>query len=255
MPQSSLTAWLNQPKAVKEPPSAPAKQPEPSVGSRPSQLPTPPQDTKANSTFDDSKLQGDASAPRLFKLNKPLPPNVELRTCTKDDIPHLKRLTSLLLPIPYPEKFYKEIIEDELTNNITLLAVWHDDPAARGNEKGRLVGAIRCRLLAQPPAQNSNPAKLIQDPMLYLSTLALLSPYRSHGIATHMLHCLTKRAVDDYGITRVGAHVWEANAEGLEWYRKRGFREVGREPGYYRRLDPQTAFVMQRDVSVMDFIK
>lgn len=70
-----------------------------------------------------------------------------------------------------------------------------------------------------------------------------------------MLHCLTKRAVDDYGITRVGAHVWEANAEGLEWYRKRGFREVGTEHGYYRRLDPQTAFVMQRDVSVMDFIK
>ena len=90
--------------------------------------------------------------------------------------------------------------------------------------------------------------------MLYLSTLLLLSPYRSHGIATHMLNMLSKRAVRDYGVTSIGAHVWEANLDGLEWYRKRGFREVGREVGYYRRLKPGTAVVMQRKVGVMDLV-
>lgn len=90
--------------------------------------------------------------------------------------------------------------------------------------------------------------------MLYLSTLVLLSPYRGHGIMAYMLNVLTKRAVEAYGVTSVGAHVWEANAEGLEWYRKRGFKEVGREEGYYRRLNPQRAVVMQRQVSVMDFV-
>ena len=90
--------------------------------------------------------------------------------------------------------------------------------------------------------------------MLYLSTLAVLSPYRTHGIACHMLQTLTTRAVETYGLSHVGAHVWEANEEGLTWYRKRGFREVGREPNYYRRLDPQGAIVVQRDVGVMDLL-
>ena len=52
----------------------------------------------------------------------------------------------------------------------------------------------------------------------------------------------------------VGAHVWEANKDGLEWYRKRGFREVGRENDYYRRLKPSGAVVVQRDVGVMDLV-
>ena len=65
---------------------------------------------------------------------------------------------------------------------------------------------------------------------------------------------MTRRAIEDYGISSIGAHVWEANQEGLEWYRKRGFREVNRESGYYRRLDPQGAVVMQREVAVSDLL-
>lgn len=183
-----------------------------------------------------------------------LPPNVEIRPCTKDDIPGIKRLTSLLLPIPYPDKFYRDIIDDPVTNNITLVATWHDDPTTIGKEKGLLVGAIRCRLLAYPPTATSTSDSNKDGPLLYLSTLVLLSPYRSHGIATHMLNLLTKRAVRDYGITSVGAHVWEANHDGLEWYRKRGFEEVAREEGYYRRLKPTTAVVVQRRVGVMDLV-
>lgn len=90
--------------------------------------------------------------------------------------------------------------------------------------------------------------------MLYLSTLVLLSPYRAHGIATRMLDVLTKRAAHDYGVTSVGAHVWESNMDGLEWYRKRGFQEVAREYDYYRRLKPSGAVVVQRDVGVMDLV-
>jgi ribosomal protein S18 acetylase RimI-like enzyme len=67
-----------------------------------------------------------------------------------------------------------------------------------------------------------------------------------------MLDNLIRSAVDEYEITSVGAHVWEANEEGLKWYRKRGFRVVSREPGYYRRLNPPDAVVMLRDVGVMD---
>ncbi|TKA30271.1 hypothetical protein B0A54_15348 [Friedmanniomyces endolithicus] len=184
-----------------------------------------------------------------------MPPNVHFRTCTTEDIPAFKRLNSLLLPIPYPESFYREILEDSLTNNITLLATWLDDPSTIGKEKGRLVGAIRCRLFAHSldsPALHSSAPD--EKPMLYLSTLVLLSPYRSHGIAAQMLHLLIVRAIEQYGIGSVGAHVWEANTEGLEWYAKRGFRDVGREEGYYRRLKPSGVVVVRREVGVGDLL-
>jgi N-alpha-acetyltransferase 50 len=182
-----------------------------------------------------------------------LPSNVEIRACTKDDIETLKRLTGLLLPIQYPETFYREIIDDPITNNITLVAIWHNIPPNTSADQGILIGAIRCRLLAPPPSVDPAPMQK-EGPMLYLSTLVLLSPYRSHGIATHMLNMLTKRAVREYSVTSVGAHVWEANLDGLEWYRKRGFLEVGREGGYYRRLNPSAAVVMQKKIGVMDLV-
>jgi N-alpha-acetyltransferase 50 len=90
--------------------------------------------------------------------------------------------------------------------------------------------------------------------MLYLSTVVVLSPYRSYGLASQMLDILIRRAADEYGVRSVGAHVWVANEDGLEWYRKRGFTDMGEEEGYYSRLKPSTAKVMQRDISVLDLV-
>lgn len=242
--------WLNKPKLVTQPASFTSKPPQPS----PEKLQAPVIQDGRPSTPDDLSSQEQPPAKTISlceSTEKPLSVNVELRACTKEDIPQLKNLTGLLLPIPYGESFYREIVADSVTNNITLLAVWHDNPALRGKQKGRLIGAIRCRLLARPPGISTQ-KKGNDEPMLYLSTLVLLSPYRCHGIATHLLQTLTRRAIDDYGVTSIGAHVWEANTDALEWYRKRGFGEAGREVGYYRRLDPQDAVIMQRKVSVMD---
>ena len=253
MPQSSLLGWLNKPTGL---PQVSATKIVP-IRDDPFEddinLATPPL------PLQDELVVGPISSPRdttqaandLIHYGKQrLPANVEIRSCRKEDIQRLKRLNSLLLPLPYPESFYREIIEDPLTNNITLVAVWHDSAEAAGNSSGTLVGATRCKLLAHP---NSQPAKR-QGPMLYLSTLVVLSPYRGHGIAACMLDMLTKRAVEGYGITGVGAHVWEANTDGLEWYRKRHFEQVGAEDGYYKRLKPSGAVVLQRDVSVLDLV-
>lgn len=67
-----------------------------------------------------------------------------------------------------------------------------------------------------------------------------------------MLDMLIRRAVEDYGVDRVGAHVWTANTDALEWYQRRGFEEVSREEGYYRRLSPSAAVVIQRSVGAAD---
>lgn len=49
--------------------------------------------------------------------------------------------------------------------------------------------------------------------------------------------------------------MWEANEEGLEWYRRRGFEvEEAVLEGYYRRLRPAGARVVRRRVGVRDWL-
>ncbi len=256
MLQSSLATWLKKPSIAPQRSTVEGHEQK-----MPQALPTPP------SSSEEKEKPGEiievlpvtrqsCKQTRSLRPSRPtLPPNVHFRGCTKEDVPAFKRLNSLLLPIPYPESFYREILEDTLTNNITLLATWHDDPSTIGQEKGRTIGAIRCRLFANSlhdvATHSSAPD---EKPMLYLSTLVLLSPYRTHGIAAEMLRLLIVRAIGQYGVGSVGAHVWEANTEGLEWYAKRGFRVVGREDGYYRRLKPSGVVVVRREVGVGDLL-
>ncbi|KAI7531043.1 hypothetical protein KC331_g14343 [Hortaea werneckii] len=288
MPQSSLTAWLNKPATVKTPPVATPRQDEkPSAPSQTgeagtTQHPTPPTQGLKNSeptcTTASSTTHSEQNSSKTLSSFQtplpPLPPNIHLRACTKADIPALKRLNALLLPIPYPEAFYREILQDEVTNNLTLLALWHDDPSLKDQEKGILVGAVRGRLLPSSSSTSTTKGATTtlpttaaagttlstpkegqrEEKLLYLSTLVLLSPYRRHGIMTHMLRHLTQRAIREYRVSSVGAHVWEANTEGLEWYARRGFAVVGREEGYYRRLEPKGAVVVRRAVGVGDLL-
>ncbi|GAB7359989.1 hypothetical protein MBLNU230_g7513t1 [Neophaeotheca triangularis] len=267
MPQSSLMTWFKKPSAVTDPlPQRVEPLIDDSKTPNPTTLPTPPPDDSSNdepANNESNPTISQTTPAAFFRLLPELPPNVQLRPCTTADVPLFKRLNSLLLPIPYPETFYRETVTDALTANITLLAFWHDSPPSQPTEKetqkGRLIGAIRCRILPshlqqQPNATTTATAKEKEERMLYLSTLVLLSPYRRHGIATHLLSIVTARAVREHGVSSVGAHVWEANEEGLEWYAKRGFAEVRREEGYYRKLRPQGAVVVRRVVGVRDLL-
>lgn len=178
----------------------------------------------------------------LFAL-RPLPPNVELVPLTEELMPGFRNLNTLTLPISYPDSFYKETMT-EPHHGITLVAIWRPSPATEAGGLGQgnphLVGAVRCRLL--PSSQ------------LYISTLGVLSPYRSHGIAMHLLQAIVKKAVELHGVRSVTAHVWEANEEGMEWYKKRNFDIVGKEEGYYRKLKPQGAFLVQKWIGVGDLL-
>lgn len=129
--------------------------------------------------------------------------------------------------------------------SLTLMALWHtpqgqDNANGEAKEQPRLVGAIRCRIL--PSSQ------------LYISTLSVLAPYRAHGIAMHLLQALVTRALELHQVRCVTAHVWEANEEGLEWYKKRNFEILGIEEGYYRKLRPQNAILVRKWIGVGDLL-
>ncbi|ORY12318.1 acyl-CoA N-acyltransferase [Clohesyomyces aquaticus] len=244
MPQSSITAWLKKPTSVSKPNSAAPSESRPAGPLTPDKVQHQPgRDASTEEAIPTPSAPTQPSAiTNVFSL-PPLPPNVELVPLTADHIPAFKRLNALTLPVAYPAQFYTETLT-EPHHSITLMALWHStppsNPPSNDAEKPHLIGAIRCRLL---PSST-----------LYISTLCLLSPYRSHGIATHLLQAIVMKAAREHGVKCVTAHVWEANDDGLEWYEKRGFETLGKEEGYYRKLKPGGAVLVRKWIGVGDFL-
>lgn len=283
MLQSSITAWLKKPASVlkpkenvtpqSEPQTTPAlAQPEaiqqdaqkrsdpiPAVqqDAPRSSIPSNPVAPETNNNVTTTSLEASSQPPNPTTAPTfnpptlpPLPPNVELVPLTPDLLQPYKRLNTITFPISYPPAFYTETLNDPEIHDLTLIALWHSSPLnslktpEQDQQQPVLIGAIRCKILPSPD-NNHN---------LYISTLSLLSPYRTYGIATHLLQRVTVKAVDKYGARSVMAHVWEMNAEGLEWYKKRGFEVVGKEEHYYRKLRPAGAMLVRKRILVGDLL-
>ncbi|MCJ1396421.1 hypothetical protein MMC18_009311 [Xylographa bjoerkii] len=208
----------------------------------------------------------------------PLPSHIAITPVTAAILPTFRRAISVILPIRYPNSFYTSILSDAASSSLSRAAIWYDRSRALKRkqedahssssqpakdqlpydslENGELVGAIRCRL--EPvPIPPSPDGSSITEHQLYIQALALLSPYRGHGIAAHLLETVITEALRMHtDVSGVYAHVWEANEEGLDWYKRRGF--VVEEPviqGYYRRLKPDGARIVRRGIRVRDWLR
>lgn len=292
MLQTSITKWLSKPKAVSQPASSDAvplkpqqatkdnsnnhsaatttttPTPTPTSHTTATALPTsPPAPTPASTQQKKSSTTTTTTTTttpaRPSTTLPPLAANITLAPLTPTTLPSFRRLNTLLLPIPYPQKFYDELLTDPTTASISLAAFWHDTTSP-SPAKPLLIAGIRCRLIH--PGGGPGPGPLLPPtnapdadandarPHLYIATLATLSPYRAHGLATHLLAAVTRAAARQHGVGAVYAHVWVANEEGRAWYERRGFRVLRREEGYYRRLKPSGAWVVWRRVSVGDLL-
>ncbi|GAB7344963.1 hypothetical protein MBLNU457_3393t1 [Dothideomycetes sp. NU457] len=245
--QTSIATWLSKPTSVVKPPTAPIAEPEQRAARSPSQSEDAHRQNRQGTEGLKTALPPDIVERQQATSEKSLPslhPQVTLEPLSKTNLPGFKRVNSTLLPIPYTRKFYDEIFTDPVAASITLIAIWNDNTSEKSSQEDRkVIGGIRCRILHDPSANGSK----IGKPMLYISTLTLLSPYRHLGIAAHLLARVEKVAKEKYRVGAIGAHVWVANTEGLEWYRKRGFEEVKMEEGYYSRLKPTAAVVVRKD--------
>ncbi|KAK0632222.1 hypothetical protein B0T14DRAFT_532728 [Immersiella caudata] len=182
-------------------------------------------------------------------------------------IPALRRINSLLLPVAYPDSFYTKALDPLVSGFFSRAILWRDDVLS----EPRVIGGIVCRLEPNPLLDTTGqpraaelghrPQQLVTAPdtpyhAIYIQSLALLSPYRSQGLAAAALeHIIASAAIlPDAGssidVRTIYAHVWTENAEGLKWYESRGFRCEGPEPvrGYYFKLRPDTAWIIRRDV-------
>ncbi|KAK6511977.1 hypothetical protein TWF481_000874 [Arthrobotrys musiformis] len=206
-----------------------------------------------------------------------LPPNVSIRAPTKTNVHLLKRINSLLLPVSYPENFYREILQNPESEALTRLAFYDEE----------CVGGIRCRLETAAEYQAGLERLERLDTMdiyggsrilkevahhrfngsgsgggnedghpkrkIYIMTLAVLSPYRSLSIGSHLLDYMLSTAAKEPTIDAdlAYAHVWVSNDGALEFYRKQGF-EVDNGPivrDYYRRLEPRDARLVFRRIT------
>ena len=200
---------------------------------------------------------------------RPLSTNITIEPTSPATVPSFRRVVTLLLPIRYSDKFYKESISHPASSALSHVALWCDKPRP-GKRKHpssptpeytnpsnrtiefpepKVVGGIQCRL--EPIPSPGEP-----EQRLYIQTLAVLSPYRGLGIATHLLDAIIATIIPHRTrVTEIYAHVWEANDEALEWYLRRGFlieKEV--VEGYYRRLRPGGARIVRRKVGIGDYL-
>ncbi|KAK4102895.1 hypothetical protein N658DRAFT_468543 [Parathielavia hyrcaniae] len=202
-----------------------------------------------------------------------LPSGATIVPLAEQHIPALRRINSLLLPVPYPDSFYARALDPYASGLFSRAILWQDSDT----DTPKLVGGLICRLepnlfldaQGQPisrPSLPSHSQKPTSTPCttpyhaIYIQSLALLSPYRSLGLAAAALEhiaasaALLPAAGSSIDARTIYAHVWTENEEGLKWYEARGFAREGREPvkGYYFKLRPDTAWVVRRHIGLGD---
>lgn len=188
----------------------------------------------------------------LFKSKEQLlPSNLHIEPVTPSTIASYRRLITLLLPIRYHDKFYKDSVANQTDSSLARVAIWHEGDARVEHQtmSQNVVGGIQCRL-------EDVPSTTTGERLLYIQTIGVLAPYRQLGIATLLLEDIVTTVIKHYEkVTLIYAHVWEANTDALEWYSERGFtmdKEVIQ--GYYRRLKPSGARVVQRRITIEDHL-
>lgn len=203
----------------------------------------------------------------------PSPPSIPVGATivplAEQHIPALRRINSLLLPVPYPDSFYANVLDPLASGLFSRVILWQDSDA----DTPKVIGGLVCRLepnrfldaqgqpLPQPPVSSPRqipPNAPLDTPYhaIYIQSLALLSPYRSLGLAAAALEhiiasaTLLPAAGSTIDARTIYAHVWTENEEGLKWYEARGFAREGSAPikGYYFKLRPDSAWVVRRHI-------
>ncbi|KAL8672707.1 MAG: hypothetical protein Q9168_002832 [Polycauliona sp. 1 TL-2023] len=242
--------------------------------------------------------QSGFEVPAIARPSPSLPSNVAVEPITTATVSSFRRIIGLLLPIRYPDKFFAESVANATSSSLARVAVWHEGtppgkrkqidalPVVQGitqdgdssQPKSKtpntasqheatpvVVGGIQCRIEQLPchPSLSTSPNSTNTltggKSYCYIQTLALLSPYRSKGIAAALLEVIITTLCKEHcyaGTTSIYAHVWEEHEEALEWYIRRGF-QVSKDvvKGYYRRLKPDGARIVWRDLVVSDYLR
>jgi len=155
---------------------------------------------------------------------------VSLSPCTPNNLGTVRKLNSVLFPIRYADKFYKDIVIPEAEPYCQLL-YYNDIP----------VGTVCCRIEKDA---GSNEGRL------YLMTMGILAPYRGLKLGSRCLKQILTAAASASKprITKIYLHVQVSNQHAREFYEHHGFKVVGKHENYYKKIQPRDAWILERDV-------
>ncbi|XP_066154284.1 probable N-acetyltransferase san [Euwallacea fornicatus] len=148
--------------------------------------------------------------------------NIELGYVTPHNIKQLKKLNSVVFPVSYNDKFYKDVLE---AGELAKLAYYNDI----------VVGAVCCRIDTSEKSRR-----------LYIMTLGCLYPYRRLGIGTMMVEHILSYVEQDGNFDSIFLHVQVNNEGAIDFYKKFGFEIVETKEHYYKRIEPADAHVLQK---------
>ncbi|XP_033641369.1 N-alpha-acetyltransferase 50-like [Asterias rubens] len=148
---------------------------------------------------------------------------IELGAITPHNIKQLKRLNSVVFPVSYNDKFYKDVLD---VGELAKLCYFNDI----------VVGAVCCRIDTTEDGSRR----------LYIMTLGCLAPYRRLGIGTVMLKHVLDYCAKDGNVNNIYLHVQINNESAIEFYKKFDFEIIETKEHYYKRIEPADAHVLQK---------
>ncbi|KDR75223.1 hypothetical protein GALMADRAFT_226884 [Galerina marginata CBS 339.88] len=153
-------------------------------------------------------------------------PRVTFAPITPNNLGTVRKLNSVLFPIKYSEKFYKDILLPEV-EDFCQLVYYNDIP----------VGTICCRLETKD-GQN----------VLYLMTMGILAPYRSRKLGSQSLELVLGAATEHtkLKIDKIYLHVQVSNHDAKKFYERHGFQEIEIHKDYYKKIVPHDAWVLEK---------
>lgn len=151
---------------------------------------------------------------------------VVLRACADAaDVDAVRTLNAGLLPLPCPERVYRNILGTD--PRLCALA------CARSSVVGAITAVVETDRATKAPTG-----------ALYVMTLAVVAPRRRSGVGSALLSWLlgvARGAPQLEHIDRVELHVHAGNSDALAFYEKAGFERIGLVERYYPRLEPPHA--------------
>ncbi|KAI0008294.1 hypothetical protein F4779DRAFT_587676 [Xylariaceae sp. FL0662B] len=181
-----------------------------------------------------------------------LHPQASISPVLPEHVKPLRSIIGVLLQVHYGDQFFARLFDPLSSGAFSRVLLWSEGPDA----PAKVIGGLVCR----PEPESFEPTKPASSPstartpdsqpnVLYIQTLVLLSPYQRLGLAAALLEEVMRAAARSaFRCASVYAHVWTENPDGLRWYLARGFAKTDEVHGYYRQLQPDSAWIVRRPI-------
>jgi len=151
--------------------------------------------------------------------------NFNVRNITLDDVPALIKLNEENIPEHYPVCVWQ--VHATVFNKVSFIALY----------QGKPVGYILCIF------DKSD----LRKPHALVTSFVVDKAFRRHGIGEALMTvCLDKAQKEYPDIRFISLNVRVSNTTAIQLYRKKGFKIIGTEKGYYG--DGEDSFEMRRAI-------